>query len=111
MIRVVDLVQHYGIRPVRKRINLEIGAGQVVVCVGPNGMGKAFVAPLLAVALTVGAAGLIQVLNFDPLIVVPVSVACTTMILLGFGPTLVDWRMTGHHRISPSDKSKTLIRI
>lgn len=40
MIRVVDLVQHYGIRPVLKRVSLEIAAGELVVIVGPNGMGK-----------------------------------------------------------------------
>jgi ABC-type multidrug transport system ATPase subunit len=40
MIRVVEVVQHYGVRPVLKRISLEIGAGELVVIVGPNGMGK-----------------------------------------------------------------------
>jgi ABC-2 type transport system ATP-binding protein len=40
MIRAVDVVQHYGVRPVLKRVSLEIAAGELVVIVGPNGMGK-----------------------------------------------------------------------
>jgi ABC-type multidrug transport system ATPase subunit len=40
MIRVVDVVQHYGVRPVLKHVSLEIPSGQLVVIVGPNGMGK-----------------------------------------------------------------------
>jgi ABC-2 type transport system ATP-binding protein len=40
MIRVVGVTHHYGIRPVLKNINLEIKTGEVVVVVGPNGMGK-----------------------------------------------------------------------
>ena len=75
------------------------------------GYDKVFVAPLLALVLARCAGGLIQELKVDPLEVVPIAVACTTMILLAGGPTLQDWRLTGHHRISPSDKSKTLIRI
>jgi hypothetical protein len=75
------------------------------------GYDRVFVAPLLAVVLAGMTGGLIQELNLEPLIVVPVSVACTTMILLGFGPSLQDWRLTGQHRISPSDKTKALLRI
>jgi ABC-type multidrug transport system ATPase subunit len=40
MIELVDVTQHYGIRPVLKRINLRIERGELVVIVGPNGMGK-----------------------------------------------------------------------
>jgi ABC-type multidrug transport system ATPase subunit len=40
MIELVDVTQHYGIRPVLKRINLHIERGELVVIVGPNGMGK-----------------------------------------------------------------------
>lgn len=40
MIELVDVTQHYGVRPVLKRINLKIQRGEIVVIVGPNGMGK-----------------------------------------------------------------------
>lgn len=40
MIRVDNVTHHYGIRPVLKNVSLEIKTGEVVVVVGPNGMGK-----------------------------------------------------------------------
>jgi ABC-type multidrug transport system ATPase subunit len=40
MIELVDVTQHYGVRPVLRRINLRIERGELVVIVGPNGMGK-----------------------------------------------------------------------
>jgi ABC-type multidrug transport system ATPase subunit len=48
MFRVVDIVQHYGVRPVLKGITLEIGAGQLVAVVGPNGMGKSTLLSVMA---------------------------------------------------------------
>ncbi len=52
MIRIVDIVQHYGIRPVLKHISLDIHAGQLVVFVGPNGMGKTTLLNVLAGVLS-----------------------------------------------------------
>jgi ABC-type cobalamin/Fe3+-siderophores transport system ATPase subunit len=40
MIRVVDVTHHYGVRPIFKNISFEVQTGEVVVVVGPNGMGK-----------------------------------------------------------------------
>jgi ABC-type multidrug transport system ATPase subunit len=40
MIHIENVTHHYGIRPVLKNINMEIRTGEVVVVVGPNGMGK-----------------------------------------------------------------------
>jgi ABC-type multidrug transport system ATPase subunit len=40
MIELFDVTQHYGVRPVLKRISLRIERGELVVIVGPNGMGK-----------------------------------------------------------------------
>jgi ABC-type multidrug transport system ATPase subunit len=40
MIELVNVTQHYSVRPVLKGINLRIEKGELVVIVGPNGMGK-----------------------------------------------------------------------
>jgi ABC-2 type transport system ATP-binding protein len=40
MIELVNVTQHYGVRPVLKQINLRVQRGELVVIVGPNGMGK-----------------------------------------------------------------------
>jgi ABC-type multidrug transport system ATPase subunit len=48
MIRLVDVVQHYGVRPVLRGINLEIPAGELVAVVGPNGMGKSTLLGVMA---------------------------------------------------------------
>ncbi len=40
MIELIDVTHHYGVRPVLNRINLRIETGEVVVIIGPNGMGK-----------------------------------------------------------------------
>jgi ABC-2 type transport system ATP-binding protein len=40
MIDVVNLTQHYGVRPILRDVNLRFPKGQLAVVVGPNGMGK-----------------------------------------------------------------------
>jgi len=40
MIELINVTQHYGVRPVLKQIRLRIERGELVVIVGPNGMGK-----------------------------------------------------------------------
>ena len=40
MIELDDVTQHYGVRPVLRGISLRIENGEVVVILGPNGMGK-----------------------------------------------------------------------
>jgi ABC-type multidrug transport system ATPase subunit len=48
MIRVVDVTHHYGVRPILKNISFEVQTGEVVVVVGPNGMGKTTLLGVLA---------------------------------------------------------------
>src|SRR5262249_1863320 len=48
MIRVENVTHHYGVRPVLKDVSLEIKTGEVVVVVGPNGMGKTTLLGVLA---------------------------------------------------------------
>jgi ABC-type multidrug transport system ATPase subunit len=40
VIELVDITQHYGVRPVLRGISLRIERGEVVTILGPNGMGK-----------------------------------------------------------------------
>ena len=51
MIKVKNVSHHYGIRPVLKDVNLEIGAGELVGVMGPNGMGKTTLLGIVAGAL------------------------------------------------------------
>lgn len=48
MIRVVDVVQHYGVRPVLKALSLEVRSGELVIVLGPNGMGKSTLLGVMA---------------------------------------------------------------
>jgi ABC-type multidrug transport system ATPase subunit len=52
MIQVVDVTQHYGIRPVLRKINLTVPAGSLAAVIGPNGMGKTTLLAVLAGVLT-----------------------------------------------------------
>jgi ABC-2 type transport system ATP-binding protein len=52
MIRVVDVTQHYSVRPVLRQVSLEVKTGDVLALVGPNGMGKSTLLALMAGALT-----------------------------------------------------------
>jgi ABC-type branched-subunit amino acid transport system ATPase component len=40
MIDLVDVAQHYSVRPVLHHLNLRIEEGEPVVIVGPNSMGR-----------------------------------------------------------------------
>jgi len=51
MIELINVTQHYGVRPVLKRINLRIESGELVVIVGPNGMGKSTLLGVIGGAL------------------------------------------------------------
>ncbi|MBN1911941.1 MAG: ABC transporter ATP-binding protein [Pirellulales bacterium] len=48
MIRVVDVTQHYGVRPVLRQMSFEVETGQLVTVLGPNGMGKTTLLGVLA---------------------------------------------------------------
>ncbi len=51
MIRVVDVIQHYGVRPVLRGVNLEVRDGELLALMGPNGMGKSTLLGVMAGAL------------------------------------------------------------
>jgi ABC-type multidrug transport system ATPase subunit len=48
VIELVDVTQHYGVRPVLQRLNLRIERGELVVVLGPNGMGKSTLLGVMA---------------------------------------------------------------
>ena len=52
MIQVVDVTQHYGVRPVLRKVNLTIPAGSLTAVIGPNGMGKTTLLAVIAGVLT-----------------------------------------------------------
>jgi ABC-type multidrug transport system ATPase subunit len=52
MIVLSDVTQHYGVRPVLHGINLQIERGEIVVVLGPNGMGKSTLLGVMGGALT-----------------------------------------------------------
>jgi ABC-2 type transport system ATP-binding protein len=52
MIELIDVTQHYGVRPVLRGISLRIEPGEVVTILGPNGMGKSTLLGVMAGVLT-----------------------------------------------------------
>ncbi len=52
MINLEKVTQHYGVRPILKDINLTILENELVVVVGPNGMGKTTLLRVMAGVLT-----------------------------------------------------------
>jgi len=48
MIKVADVSHHYGVRPVLSHISLDIPAGELVVMMGPNGVGKSTLLGIIA---------------------------------------------------------------
>ncbi|MCI0747371.1 MAG: ABC transporter ATP-binding protein [Verrucomicrobia subdivision 3 bacterium] len=60
MIKVIDVSHHYGVRPVLSHINLEVRAGELLVVMGPNGVGKSTLLGIIA-GLIAPAKGYVEV--------------------------------------------------
>ncbi len=52
MIKVVDVSHHYGVKPVLSHLSLEVSAGELVVVMGPNGVGKSTLLSAVAGVMT-----------------------------------------------------------
>jgi ABC-2 type transport system ATP-binding protein len=52
VIELLDVTQHYGVRPVLRGISLRIERGEVVTILGPNGMGKSTLLGVMAGVLS-----------------------------------------------------------
>jgi ABC-2 type transport system ATP-binding protein len=52
VIDLLDVTQHYGVRPVLRGISLRIERGEVVTILGPNGMGKSTLLGVMAGVLS-----------------------------------------------------------
>jgi hypothetical protein len=63
------------------------------------GYDQVFIAPLLAGLVAVAARFASASTEIPPIVVTSVAFALTWSILLGVGPTLQAWRLTGNHRI------------
>lgn len=52
MIQLQNITQHYGVRPVLKKIDLTVDTGRLVAIIGPNGMGKSTLLGVMAGTLS-----------------------------------------------------------
>ncbi len=52
MIQLQEVTQHYGVRPVLRRVSLTIETGELVAVIGPNGMGKSTLLSVMAGVLS-----------------------------------------------------------
>ena len=51
MIELSDVIQHYGVRPILRGISFRVERGELVVVLGPNGMGKSTLLGVMGGAL------------------------------------------------------------
>jgi ABC-type multidrug transport system ATPase subunit len=104
MIQVHQLTHHYGIRPVLVDVSLEIGTGELVVLLGPNGSGKTTLLGCMAGTIW-PARGHVE---FDGVkrreSVDSERELCKRIVYLG--PSLEEWRQTGHHRITAGSSDR-----
>jgi hypothetical protein len=74
------------------------------------GYDQVFIAPLLVVTVTAAAYLIALWSGLDRLVVASVAVGLSWWILLGMGPSLQTWRLTGNHRISPGVPTNQFVK-
>jgi hypothetical protein len=74
------------------------------------GFDQVLVAPLLAIMVLVAASNIVMWTKIDSIITLSIAAALTWWILLGVGPSLKTWRLTGHHRIVRSIFQKDMVQ-
>lgn len=100
MIELIDVTHHYGVKPVLKRINLRIEPGEVVVIIGPNGMGKSTLLGVMG-GLMAPYKGIVKIDGRIRRGSIEDEVAIDT------GPSLKSWRLTGQHQITTAGSKMT----
>ncbi|MGP0062438.1 MAG: ATP-binding cassette domain-containing protein [Isosphaeraceae bacterium] len=134
MIELHDVTQHYGVRPVLRGITLRIDRGEVVVILGPNGMGKSTLLGVMAGVLSPQKGSVLidglrrrgseeeepairkmTVYLPDQPWLPAQRTARVVLVTTLTPPRLRLWRLTGQHRIvssnSMSGQPRNLVRI
>ncbi len=70
-----------------------------------------FLAPLLALLVGCSLPAFFALAGIEPILACSVTLSLCLFILMGMGPSLKAWRLTGHHRIMPLSNRGATIQI